>query len=56
VLSSQTSGLSSDSQWAAKEGVADISLAQKMKAKVALLKKEARKAGSLPSSLSAYLC
>jgi len=43
VLSSKENGLSSDSQWAAKEGVTDIALAQKMKAKLALLKKETRK-------------
>jgi len=51
VLSSKTNGLASDSQWAAKEGVADIALAQKMKAKVALLSKETRKISDTLSDL-----
>lgn len=42
-LSSKLNGLASDSQWAAKEGVSDLSLAQKMEAKVKLLKSDTRK-------------
>ncbi len=50
VLSSKVNGLASDSQWAAKEGVSDLSLAQKMEAKVKLLKSDTSKV-RLPTAI-----
>ena len=43
ALSSKADGLATNSQWAAKQGVADLALAQKMEVKVKALRKDARK-------------
>lgn len=46
ALSSKADGLATNSQWAAKQGVADLALAQKMEAKVKVLRQDARKVHS----------
>jgi hypothetical protein len=43
ALSSKANGLSSDSQWAAKQGVADLALAKKLQEKEKLLSRDSRK-------------
>ena len=47
ALSSKANGLSTNSQWAAKQGVADLALAQKMEAKVKSLKHDTRKVNAI---------